>query len=305
MRPQPYLPTGEGFGGRSGAPQEKNSLFNYTTCEKITSFVAGHNVGIIDRKGCIGLARHAWDRSLCARERMCPKCNEIAAARKSVKYHRIIDDEFQQSKEYGPGWELRVDVLTTTLPGKQHWVRHESLRDQYNYITERTNVKGIGGDHSMRGLNHKLKEWGYYGGAHFIEFTWNKHRKWWNVHNHTIAVGFANDVSLPEKLKETSRKEWTGLRYEKEPYVDHGGFTNEFKEIGLGRRYSLDKAEHHEVADCIGYVAKLAYVTKPVKAPAGKRKELRTFFAGLDGKKPHLTRPWGDWCKSRVWSEPI
>ena len=277
------------------------TLFNNSSCEKITSFLNNMNPGVIDRKGCTGLARNLWDKSLCSRARMCPKCNEIAAARKASKYHRILNDDYLMSEEYG--WDLQVDVLTTTLPGKQSWIRHEGLHQQYEYMTARTNVRGIGGDHSMRGLNYKLNEWGYYGGAHFIEFTWNKHRKWWNVHNHTIAIGFKSDVSTP--ISETSKKDWTGLRYEKEPYVDHGGFTNEFKENGLGRRYSLDSAEHHEVADCIGYVAKLAYVTKPVKAPREKGKELRHFFDAATGKAPRLTRPFGDWCRSRVWTEPI
>ena len=232
---------------------------------------------------------------------MCPKCNELQAKEKAGKYAKILNDEFLQAEEWGV--PLRVDVLTTTLPGKQSWIRYEGLHKQYDYITARTNVRGIGGDHSMRGLNYKLAEWGYYAGCHFIEFTWNKHRKWWNVHNHTIAVGFENDVKIP--VKETSQKDWSGLRYEKVPYVDHGGFTNKFKEFGLGRRYSLDRAEYHEVADCIGYVAKLAYVTKPVKAPKEKRRELMRFFRGKTGTEPRLTRPWGDWMKSRVPSEPI
>ena len=365
MTPQSYLPSGGGAGGRSGGPKQ-NTLFNKTSCEKITTFWSNNNPGIIDRKGCTGLAKNLWDKSLCGRHSMCPKCNEIAAARKAAKYHRILNDDFLQSEEYG--WPLRVDVLTTTLPGQHSWVRraslHEqyhyltertnvsklggaksmrglnyklnewgyfggahfieftwnkhrkwwnvhnhtiavgyvmvrraSLHEQYHYLTERTNVSKLGGAKSMRGLNYKLNEWGYFGGAHFIEFTWNKHRKWWNVHNHTIAVGYEDDVTVP--VKETSQKDWSGLRYEKTPYVCHGGFTNEFKENGLGRRYSLDTAEHHEVADCIGYVAKLAYVTKPVKAPKEKRRELMGFFRGKTGKEPRLTRPFGDWCRSR------
>ena len=300
MTPQSYLLSGGGAGGRSGGPKQ-NTLFNKTSCEKITSFWSNNNPGIIDRKGCTGLAKNLWDKSLCGRHTMCPKCNEIAAARKAAKYHRILNDDFLQSEEYG--WPLRVDVLTTTLPGQHSWVRRASLHEQYDYLTERTNVTGLGGAKSMRGLNYKLNEWGYFGGSHFIEFTWNKHRKWWNVHNHTIAIGYEDDVTVP--VKETSQKDWSGLRYEKTPYVDHGGFTSEFKENGLGRRYSLDTAEHHEVADCIGYVAKLAYVTKPVKAPKEKRRELMGFFRGKTGKEPRLTRPFGDWCRSRVWTEPI
>ena len=300
MIPQLYLPSGGGAGGRSGGPKQL-SLFNNRTCEKITSFWSGMNHGQFDLKGCNREARWIGDQSLCGRHLMCPVCNEKAAKKKAAQYHRILNDDFLQSEEYG--WPLRVDVLTTTLPGKQSWIRHEGLQEQYEFMTARTNVTGLGGAKSMRGLNHKLNEWGYFGGAHFIEFTWNKNRKWWNVHNHTIAVGYEDDVTVP--VKETSQKDWSGLRYEKVPYVDHGGFTNEFKENGLGRRYSLDTAEHHEVADCIGYVAKLAYVTKPVKAPKEKKKELFEFFAGRSGKYPRLTRPFGDWMRSRVWTEPI
>lgn len=302
MTPHHLSPQGGGLGALR-SPQA-NTLFNNRSCEKITSFWSNMDYGDNDRKGCYREARWLGDKTLCGRHLMCPVCNEIAASRKAAQYHRILNDDFKMSEEYG--WPLRVDVITTTLPGKQSWIRHEGLQEQYNYMTARTNVRGIGGDHSMRGLNYKLNKWGYYGGCHFIEFTWNKHRKWWNVHNHTIAVGFETDVTLP--IKETSQKDWSGLRYEKIPYVTHGGFTSEFKENGLGRRYSLDTAEHHEVADCIGYVAKLAYVTKPVKAPKEKRSELRRFFSigqYKTEKAPRLTRPFGDWCRSRVWTEPI
>ena len=48
------------------------------------------------------------------------------------------------------------------------------------------------------------------------------------------------------------------------------------------------------------YSSKVAYATKPFKAPKEKELEIRNFLIGLDGKMPRLSRPFGDAVKSIV-----
>jgi hypothetical protein len=176
---------------------------------------------------------------------------------------------------------LKVGVLTTTLPGKDSWIRHASLGDQYSYLTERRTMSGYTGWHSMRGLNTKLKEWGISGGSHYLEFT-NKGTTW-NTHMHSILVGFQDDWQVP--LKETSaHTEWNDdltmkLQTEK---LENKTRSNKrvLEPLGLGRLYTLDIASDDELASIARYSAKVEYVTKPVKVPEGKMQDVTNFLAG-------------------------
>jgi hypothetical protein len=199
--------------------------------------------------------------------------------------------------------DLKVGVLTVTLPGRNHPIRNASLREQYNYMTARTTLPGQIGEHSMRGLNTQLKDWGFSGGCHNLEFTWNDKQNWWNVHDHAIVVGYADDISCP--LLRTDKDVWHDGELLSQKQVK--GKTNRgLASLGFGERYSLDWAEKHEFEQSIRYAAKVAYMTKPVKAPREKRSELRRFFNGTDGGNyPRLSRPIGDWGRSFVPVNPI
>ena len=95
---------------------------------------------------CLGVhkgdPRDAW-RTLCHTSRMCPSCEARKAARRAngIRKRLHVWDFLTEG-------DFTVGVLTTTLPGASHWVRHASLKDQYDYITERRQ-----NTHSMRGLN--------------------------------------------------------------------------------------------------------------------------------------------------------
>jgi hypothetical protein len=201
------------------------------------------------------------------------------------------------------GLDLKVGVLTVTLPGRNHPIRNASLREQYNYMTARTTLPGQIGEHSMRGLNTQLKDWGFSGGCHNLEFTWNDKQNWWNVHDHAIVVGYADDISCP--LLRTDKDVWHDGELLSQKQVK--GKTNRgLASLGFGERYSLDWAEKHEFEQSIRYAAKVAYMTKPVKAPREKRSELRRFFNGTDGGNyPRLSRPIGDWGRSFVPVNPV
>jgi hypothetical protein len=214
------------------------------------------------------------------------------------------------------GVDLQVGILTTTLPGKGSGVREASLSEQYDYLTKRTTMSGYTGWHSMRGLNTKLKEWGISGGSHFIEFT-NGSGNQWNTHMHSVLVGFAEDWKVP--LKETTAvREWNDdltmkLRTEK---LENKSRSNKrvLAPLGLGRLYTLDIASADELATIARYSAKVEYVTKPVKVPAGKLPEVSDFlngnvnakdvtFGGITSSKfarsiPRLARPFGDWMRN-------
>jgi hypothetical protein len=205
--------------------------------------------------------------------------------------------------------ELTVGVLTTTLPGNEKSIRHASLGEQYRYLTERRTMSGYTGWHSMRGLNTKLKEWGVSGGSHFLEFT-NKGTTW-NTHMHSILVGFSDDWRVPLK-NSTAISEWDDdlkmkLQTEKLPNKTRSN-KRVLAPLGLGRLYTLDIASDDELASIARYSAKVEYVTKPVKVPAGKLPEVSGFLAGGydHGKErsghgrhlPRLARPFGDWMRN-------
>jgi len=85
----------------------------------------------------------------------------------------------------------------------------------------------------------------------------------------------------------------------------------------------LDIANDDELASIARYSAKVEYVTKPVKVPAGKLPEVSDFlngsnslkdvtFGGITSSKstrsiPRLARPFGDWMRNGperqyIWS---
>lgn len=234
---------------------------------------------------CLGVhkgdPRDAW-RTLCHTSRMCPSCEQRKATRRAngIRKRLHVWDFLTEG-------DFTVGVLTTTLPGKHHWVRHGTLRQQYDYITERRQ-----NTHSMRGLNYALQKLGAEGGTHFLEFTWSKINEWWNLHNHTLFWGYGQLDGIEATTKHQDAGE---LLLRKNVGGDKNRF---FERLGLGARYSLDYAEGHELEMLMQYSSKVAYATKPFKAPKEKELEIRDFLIGLDGKKPRLSRPFGDAVKS-------
>ena len=158
-------------------------------------------------------------------------------------------------------------MLTWTLPGKSHPIRYGSLREQYDYATQRVRFTGMPGDHSMRGLNWTLEKLGARGGTHFLEFTWNTKKQWWNLHGHSLFWGW---TSL-DHLKQTTEWRWNPEETLLEQKSVPGKRTRRLPHLGLGERYSLDYAEPHELEQAIRYSSKVAYATKPFKAPSSKR----------------------------------
>ena len=59
--------------------------------------------------------------------------------------------------------------------------------------------------------------------------------------------------------------------------------------LGYGKRYSLDYCEPHEIEMLIKYSSKVAYATKPFKAPKSKKFEIEEFML----TNPRLSRPFG------------
>ena len=268
--------------------------------------------------GCTSVRKYLNDRSLCPRWRLCSACERVRAKRNQWKIAKSLEYDLDWAQE--AGIDLQVGILTTTLPGKGSGVREASLSEQYDYLTKRTTMSGYTGWHSMRGLNTKLKEWGISGGSHFIEFT-NGSGNQWNTHMHSVLVGFAEDWKVP--LKETTAVcEWNDdltmkLRPEK---LENKTRSNKrvLEPLGLGRLYTLDIASEDELATIARYSAKVEYVTKPVKVPAGKLPEVSDFLNGnVDAKDvtftedkvsitsskfsrsiPRLARPFGDWMRN-------
>lgn len=264
--------------------------------------------------GCTSVRKYLNDRSLCPRWRLCSGCERVRAKRNQWKIAKSLEYDLEWAQEAGV--DLQVGILTTTLPGKGSGVREASLSEQYDYLTKRTTMSGYTGWHSMRGLNTKLKEWGISGGSHFIEFT-NGFANQWNTHMHSVLVGFAEDWKVP--LKETTAvREWNDdltmmLRTEK---LENKSRSNKrvLEPLGLGRLYTLDIANDDELASIARYSAKVEYVTKPVKVPAGKLPEVSDFlngnvnakdvtFGGITSSKfarsiPRLARPFGDWMRN-------
>lgn len=252
------------------------------------------------RRGCIGVSMHTDDRNLCSRGMMCPRCENTRASKRAWNLCKRLENDLDMAEDEGS--QLQVGVLTVTLPGKGSRIRRANLRSQYDYMTSRTTLPYHVGHHSMRGLNTKLKEWGVTGGCHNIEFTWSSKNKWWNTHCHSIIVGDKECMDVP--LNETKSILWEHDRLLPTEKVT-GGFSNRLQDLGFGRRYSLDWARPEEFAQTIRYAAKVAYMTKPIKAPAEKRAELRRFFGGFDGTNPRVSRPIGDWGRSFVPANPI
>lgn len=241
---------------------------------------------------CLGVhkgdPRDAW-RTLCHTSRMCPSCEQRKATRRANGIRKRLE-----VWDFLTEGDFTVGVLTTTLPGKHHWVRHGSLRQQYEYMTERRQDT-----HSMRGLNYALKKLGAEGGTHFLEFTWSKKNGWWNLHNHTLFWGYGHLDGIEATDRHVESEDYLGPRLLLKKEVK--GLENRFfRRLGLGGRYSLDYAEGHELEMLMQYSSKVAYATKPFKAPKEKELEIRNFLIGLDGKMPRLSRPFGDAVKSII-----
>jgi hypothetical protein len=178
-----------------------------------------------------------------------------------------------------------VQCLTTTLPGKWHSIRSQSLVNQFNYMTERKTVSGYAGIHSMRGLNLRLQNETYvFGGWHFFECKYNTKKNWWNMHCHSLLFGDAtpkiplSDYEIPKIWNEEG-----GLQNKKLQSSKSYDFLHD---LGFGERYTLDQADSaHEK---ISYCTKLAYCTKQVLE--GPENELVGF---LRGRKPRLSEAFG------------
>ena len=200
------------------------------------------------------------------------------------------------------GWRVPdVGVLTLTIPGRNHPVRYAPLREQYEYITERVTLPGKTGWHSMRGVNKMLDALGVHGGCHNLEFTWNEDEQWWNTHIHSLVIGYGLKKQFDKAgLFETAKFDWSANREWEWDKTLVGGFYDRLSQLGLGRRYSLDWAEPHEYESIVRYSAKVAYMTKPVKATREKRGELVRFFLS----SPRLSRPIADWRRTFYIPEP-
>ena len=247
---------------------------------------------VVDRVGlaiCKGLntgsPREPYEQ-LCSRWRMCPSCEAKKAGRRANRISRRLEVEYDAADG-----DMEIGVLTWTLPGRRHPIRRGSLTDQYRYATERVRFRRKTGDHSMRGLNLLMKRLGARGGTHFVEFTWNNKQSWWNLHGHTLFWGWEK----LDHLKQTSSYD-----FDREPElllgtkINKGKRTRLLEALGFGQRYTLDYAEAHELELMVRYSAKVAYATKPFKAPAQKGREIRDFLEGHDSAQPRLARPFGD-----------
>ena len=211
-----------------------------------------------------------------------------------------LDAELAIAEE--SGWRVPdVGVLTLTIPGRNHPVRYAPLREQYEYITERVTLPGKTGWHSMRGVNKMLDALGVHGGCHNLEFTWNEDEQWWNTHIHSLVIGYGLKKQFDKAgLFETAKFDWNANREWEWDKTLVGGFYDRLAQLGLGRRYSLDWAEPHEYESIVKYSAKVAYMTKPVKATKEKRGELVRFFLS----SPRLSRPIADWRRTFYIPEP-
>jgi len=251
-----------------------------------------------------GDPKDAW-RTICSASRMCPSCSRRRSIQKAADLRRRIEVmDYQNEGDYVVG------VLTVTLPGKDHPIRYGTLQEQYDYFTERVCFPGLPGAHSMRGLNYILvgkrdegpggsgrtiSGVGALGGKHFLEFTWSKKYEWWNLHCHTVfwayekLTGFKSTSTTKQNFElgeETLlRTKKNRAKYAKKLLADT---------LGFGPRYTLDYADVHEMDAMIQYSNKVAYSTKPFKAPKEKDREIQDFLAGSGGTLPRLARPFGD-----------
>lgn len=248
-------------------------------------------VGLAICKGLnMGSPRAPYE-ALCPRWRMCPSCERKKAGRAASRISRRIETEYELSDG-----DLTVGVLTWTLPGKSHPIRYGSLREQYDYATSRIRLKNRAGDHSMRGLNLLLSSLGARGGTHFLEFTWNNSKSWWNVHGHSLFWAWTE----LDGFNETSHTEYEDEYDLLGRHVVQGKRTRRLPRLGFGERYSLDYAKKEELELMVRYSSKVAYATKPFKAPASKGREIRDFMEGDGGTLPRLARPFGESTKPMV-----
>ncbi len=238
-----------------------------------------------------GNPQDAW-RTLCHTSRMCPSCEQRKASRRAGKIKKRLEvmDHITEG-------DFCVGVLTATLPGLDHpsGIREGSLRDQYDYMTERRS-----NTHSMRGLNKVLKDVGAIGGSHFLEFTYNN-KPWlkayecWNLHSHSLFWAHG-ELDRFRPTSHTYEEDGELLLCKKNPNRD----SRIMERLGFGKKYTLDYAEDFELEQLLRYSSKVAYSTKPFKAPKEKERFIKDFMIGLDGSKPHLARPFGDATKSIV-----
>jgi hypothetical protein len=256
--------------------------------------VLGMRTGLAICKGLhAGSPRTAW-QTLCPRYRMCPSCESVKAGRRASKLSTRLESEY----ELADG-DLTIGVLTTTLPGRGHPIRRGTLREQYDYLTRRVRFQGEPGDHSMRGLNRLLERKGARGGSHFIEFTYNSKKGWWNTHMHSLFWAWEK----MDDFQETTEYHWDPAESLLQTKTVGGKRTRMLPRLGLGERYSLDYAEDDELELMIRYSSKVAYATKPFKAPISKSLEIAEFLQG-DSKnglpEPRLARPFGEGSKPGV-----
>lgn len=236
----------------------------------------------------LGAPQDSW-KSLCPRYQGCPNCESKRASRRASAFYKRLEVAKYTHEE-----DLTIGCLTVTLPGAKHpsGIRHAGLREQYEYATERTTLPGLTGWHSMRGMNRVLTDLGADGGTHYLEFTWNRSKEWWNVHMHSMFYGPTELVmdNNRQPLKETSRHVAVDgeLLLQKR---NTGRTSTLLSKLGYGSRYTLDYAEAHEVDQQLGYCSKVAYATKPFKAPKEKFPELQDFLE--IGTRPYFSRPFG------------
>jgi len=256
------------------------------------------------RPGCKRISYDILDRNLCARWRLCPACEERRAKKMQAKVAKRLQYDIDWAEDVG--WEPKVAILTTTLPGKESEIRAGSLADQVAYLTERVTLPGHTGWHSMRGLNTMMKEWGVSGGSHHIEFT-NKSGTW-NCHLHSVMFGFEDDWSVP-LASSTKMSEWNDdLTMKLQPEkLEVATKSNKrvLSPLGLGRIYTLDVATQDELSAIVRYSAKVQYVTKALdvkKMNPELKSEVSNFLNGkwtktLRRTTPRLARSFGAWAK--------
>ena len=256
------------------------------------------------RPGCKRISYDPLDRNLCARWRLCPACEERRAKRMQAKVAKRLQYEIDWAEDVG--WKPKVAILTTTLPGKDSWIRSADLETQVNYLCQRRTIPGYTGWHSMRGLNTKMKEWGVAGGSHHVEFTNSSGN--WNVHLHSVMFGFEDDWNVPLKSS-TKMSEWNDdLTMKLQPEkLDVATRSNKrvLHPLGLGRIYTLDVATEDELSQIVRYSAKVQYVTKQIdvkKMNTDLRGEVSDFLSGKTLKNgrqsfPRLARAFGSWSK--------
>lgn len=275
---------------------ENMAILSESSKKQQSTFSSGSATGLAICKGAwLGRPDEAWKHK-CARWLACPTCERKRAGKRA----HDMKERLKVARHY-LGNDLTVGVLTVTLPGQKHesGIRYKSLKEQYDYAVARTTLPGLPGWHSMRGMNRLLcgkpdhkgygkNSQGYGlgadGGTHFMEFTYNNSKKWWNVHMHSLFYA----ATPLDRLKSTSRHVVDGdeLLLKKE----NKGRTNVgLARLGYGPRYTLDYAETHELDKMIQYSSKVAYVTKPFKAPKSKFGEIEEFMY----TNPRLSRPFG------------